>query len=60
MNGGSLRWSVRGIGAESVERLAEVKQTCGWPYGDLVNEAIAFWFERLPAESDGDADLRGD
>lgn len=52
MNDTLLRWSVRGIELSSIDRLAEVKDTCGVPYGELVNEAIDFWFTHLPVESD--------
>ena len=42
-----VKWSVRGVDPESVRKLMEVKQISGGVLGELVSEAIDFWFDCL-------------
>jgi hypothetical protein len=43
-----IRWTVRGIHQETLDMLGIVRQTSGGTYGELVNEAVAEWYDALP------------
>lgn len=53
------RWSVRNIEEETLAILRQMSDHWGVRMGDLVNEAVVVWYNRLPIEddnSDGDED----
>ena len=47
-----MKWTIRNIEPDAVAMIAETADTSGRSYGDLVSEAIAFWYDSLPYESD--------
>ncbi len=57
---GNYRWTCRNISPTAIQLLAEVSETSGLSYGDLLTEAIETWYEGLPEEpeeSDDPIDL---
>lgn len=47
-----MKWTIRNIEPEAVAMIAETADTSGRLHGDLVSEAIAFWYDSLPYEGD--------
>ena len=46
------KWSVRHVDSEAVDLLLEVQETSGELLGDLVSEAIWFWYDYACIEED--------
>ncbi len=44
------RWTVRNVEPGNLRLLEEIKGTTGRCYGDLINEAIEYWYESLPED----------
>jgi hypothetical protein len=53
----TIRWTVRGVDATTVHRIKEVQETSGGSCGDLLNEAVEFWYQSLPDDDGQSADL---
>jgi hypothetical protein len=54
----TIRWTVRGVSQQTLQKLAIVRKNSDGTFGDYVNEAVAQWYESLPdvdEEEDGDA-----
>ena len=49
------KWSVRGVDPESVKKLMEVKKVSGGALGQLLNEAIDFWYDSLETVDESSA-----
>lgn len=47
-----MKWTIRNIEPDAVAMIAETADTSGRSYGNLVSEAIAFWYDSLPYEGD--------
>jgi hypothetical protein len=47
-----MKWTIRNIEPDAVAMIAETADTSGRSYGDLVSEAIAFWYDSLPYENE--------
>jgi hypothetical protein len=48
----SNKWTVRGVDPESIRKIREVKSVSGGALGELVSEAIDFWFDCLPEDTE--------
>jgi hypothetical protein len=48
----TVKWSVRGVDLESIRKLREVKSIGGGGLGELVSEAIDFWFDCLETDDE--------
>ena len=44
----TIRWTVRNIEQNTIDMIAEVHETSGITYGELLNEAVLSWYESLP------------
>lgn len=53
----SDRWTIRGVDDITIKMLREVSKNSGSGFGELVNEAVAFWYDRLPLVDDDHADI---
>jgi hypothetical protein len=49
-----IKWTVRGVGREAISKLHEVKDISGESLGELLTEAVEFWYESLPSEEMSD------
>ena len=47
-----IRWTVRGIPKDTIAIIEEIHSLSGERYGELVNEAIRFWYDSLPGADD--------
>ena len=47
----NTKWTVRNVPLETKKKLLEVKQVSGGTFGELLAEAIDYWFEALPEDS---------
>ena len=52
-----MKWTIRNIEPDAVAMIAETADTSGRSFGDLVSEAIAFWYDSLPYEDDAAAEV---
>lgn len=53
----TIRWTVRGVNPDTIERIAEVSGESKCAYGLLVDEAVEVWFGNLPfAEEEDEVD----
>lgn len=41
------KWTIRGVEEEALDKIFEVKNATGIPYGRLVTAAIHTWYETL-------------
>ena len=48
------KWTVRGVDREAISKLHEVKDISGESLGELLTEAVEFWYECLPSEEMSD------
>jgi hypothetical protein len=55
----AIRWTVRGIKQSTIDMIAEVRETSGGSYGELINEAVETWYDSLPEATDDEACLDG-
>jgi hypothetical protein len=44
----AIRWTVRNIEQNTIDIIAEVHETSGITYGELLNEAVLSCYESLP------------
>jgi hypothetical protein len=49
-----IKWTVRGVDREAISKLHEVKDISGESLGELLTEAVEFWYESLPSEEMSD------
>lgn len=52
-----MKWTIRNIEPDAVAMIAETADASGRSFGDLVSEAIAFWYDSLPYEDNDDSDV---
>ena len=50
------KWTVRNVTPEALEMLQEVSQNSGAPMGELLSDAVADWYQRLPETTEEDDD----
>ena len=49
------KWTVRHVDLEAIDMLLEVQETSGERLGDLVSEAISYWYDFACVEEDEDS-----
>jgi hypothetical protein len=49
-----IKWTVRGVDREAISKLHEVKDISGESLGELLTEAVEFWYDSLPSEEMSD------
>ena len=44
------RWTVRGVDRDAIKLLKQVAQDSEIPIGEILSDAIYYWYEDLPEE----------
>ena len=47
-----IRWTVRNVSPDTVEMIAQVAEISDFCFGELLNQAVEFWYDALPEEDD--------
>ena len=48
------RWTIRNVDETTREKVNEVRETSGLNIGELIDEAVEFWYLNLPYEQPTD------
>ncbi len=56
----TYRWTIRNVDPEVVDLIAEVSETSGLTFGELVSQGLLEWHAQLPFEDEEDPEESGD